>query len=372
MSDSLSSETQKTIVQSAFDVPMGGNFPAIDFNEISNLLSDTFHLESLSISLESCAWDSKLSIEKKTHHFQEISSPLIPSLWVAIPKESQSALSTQFLQEDSLSLSFYDKELQDNFYLFILAEAIKKLQTLTHWNLLSMHIGTADVQLDDHMNIALNIQTQSTSIPFHILIPQPCYAGLERLYSSVPVDLVSRVPEDQYGSISINQGEVSLSKTELFSLKAGDFVRLDDNKKEQFAMLMINGIKLGDVFIENKKMTITEFSPTVGATMDEKEKSLDDIFDEKPQEEAKETVAVEDEDTIPLEKIDEIPYTVHVELGRITTPMKEIIQWKIGNQFPLPVTDPKKVYLHVNGTRIAQGELIQLEDCVGVKITEKK
>ena len=59
-----------------------------------------------------------------------------------------------------------------------------------------------------------------------------------------------------------------------------------------------------------------------------------------------------------------------VELGSCQIPMREVMQLSIGSVVRLDKPTNTPVDLFVNGTRVARGEVVAVEDRFAVKITE--
>ncbi|MEM9444121.1 MAG: flagellar motor switch protein FliN [Verrucomicrobiota bacterium] len=80
----------------------------------------------------------------------------------------------------------------------------------------------------------------------------------------------------------------------------------------------------------------------------------------------------EEVSTEPLDSsiIMNIPVALSVELGRTELQVKELVGLAPGNVVELDrqVNDP--VDLYVNGRLIAKGEVVVVDDAIGIKITE--
>jgi flagellar motor switch protein FliN len=79
------------------------------------------------------------------------------------------------------------------------------------------------------------------------------------------------------------------------------------------------------------------------------------------------------EETIPAEptfKIDEIPLSVIIEVGRLQMSVKKMMDLQPGNLLELDVHPENGVDLVVNGKRIAKGELVKLGEALGVRILD--
>lgn len=73
---------------------------------------------------------------------------------------------------------------------------------------------------------------------------------------------------------------------------------------------------------------------------------------------------------IPLDRFYDVTVHVWAELGRVTLPIGELLQLGEGSVIKLPraVSDP--IDLVAQGVQFARGEVVVVDDCFAVRITE--
>jgi flagellar motor switch protein FliN len=71
-----------------------------------------------------------------------------------------------------------------------------------------------------------------------------------------------------------------------------------------------------------------------------------------------------------LEILLDVPVRVTVELGSCQMPMREVLQLSSGSVVQLDKLADAPVDLFVNQKRIAHGEVVVIEDRLGIKITK--
>ena len=73
---------------------------------------------------------------------------------------------------------------------------------------------------------------------------------------------------------------------------------------------------------------------------------------------------------VNLEVIMDIPVDISVEIGRVPVPIRELLQYSKGSVVELErlVGDPLDVM--VNGTLVAKGEVVVVNDKFGVRLTD--
>ncbi len=67
--------------------------------------------------------------------------------------------------------------------------------------------------------------------------------------------------------------------------------------------------------------------------------------------------------------IEKIPLKVHLEVTRFQLSLEELQRLKVGQKLPLTM-DPHLVHLTINGKAIGRGEIVEIDDLIGVKILE--
>lgn len=66
----------------------------------------------------------------------------------------------------------------------------------------------------------------------------------------------------------------------------------------------------------------------------------------------------------------DIPVAVSVELGRTEIPVREIVNLSPGTVIELDKGSEDPVDIYVNGCLIARGEVVVVDDAIGIKLTE--
>jgi flagellar motor switch protein FliN/FliY len=71
-----------------------------------------------------------------------------------------------------------------------------------------------------------------------------------------------------------------------------------------------------------------------------------------------------------LDIVLDVPVSLTVELGSCQLPMREVLQLSAGSVVQLDKTAGAPVELRVNRTLVARGEVVVVEDRLGIRITE--
>ena len=71
-----------------------------------------------------------------------------------------------------------------------------------------------------------------------------------------------------------------------------------------------------------------------------------------------------------LERLYNVPVELSVELGSCTMPMKSVLELTPGKVVQLDKEADKPADLYVNDKLVAQGEVVVVDNCFGIKITK--
>jgi len=66
----------------------------------------------------------------------------------------------------------------------------------------------------------------------------------------------------------------------------------------------------------------------------------------------------------------DVPVQLSVELGRVKMPLREVMELREGSVIPLNKSAGEPVSLYVNEQLMARGEIVLVEDFLGIRITE--
>jgi len=181
----------------------------------------------------------------------------------------------------------------------------------------------------------------------------------------------SHLYKDLFVEASLTAGGTTLSQESWKKIKEGDFVLLDHCsyypklKKGTFqfsvedtplfqAKAKEDAIKLLDYahYFEEKPMETDNFNEPLGEEMDE------------------EAVSVEEAPEAPMLSPKKVPISLTVEVAKLKMNLDKLLKLKPGNVLELGVQVEQGVNLVAGGKCVGKGELLQIGDVIGVKITK--
>jgi flagellar motor switch protein FliN/FliY len=71
-----------------------------------------------------------------------------------------------------------------------------------------------------------------------------------------------------------------------------------------------------------------------------------------------------------LDIVLDVPVKLTVELGSCLMPMRDVLQLGVGSVVQLDKIADEPVQITVNNKLVARGEVVVVENCYGIKITE--
>ncbi len=191
-------------------------------------------------------------------------------------------------------------------------------------------------------------------------------------------------------SLRLILGHTLLSQQEWEGIVVGDFLLLDRctyNPKENKGILDFywNDTPLFHVNIKKQNLKILDYAdyhgdinnmnldmPSHFSDDDEFTETLPSpaATPEKEHDEDQEEEHAIQKKPAPLLTTKDVPFSIVVELDRITLSLEKLLQLAPGNVLELPASPDQGVTLTVHGKSIARGELLKIGELFGVKILE--
>lgn len=85
---------------------------------------------------------------------------------------------------------------------------------------------------------------------------------------------------------------------------------------------------------------------------------------------AKSAISMHTENSIDLDMIMDVPVTLAMEFGRTQISIKQLLQLKQGSVVELDRLASEPLDIYVNGTLVARGEVVVVNDKFGIRLTD--
>lgn len=366
----------ETLVAGETDVPMWGSIPAFPWEAFAKELSAALEIKPLKISAGTAEWKKGGSIltgmGRSPIQLAIEFSPLKGSFSLVFPSEDFAKISSWAIHPDAENSGFSDPYLQKGFFRFLCAEGIKALERLQTFPGLAPKLIEMPLAKEDAYCIDIAIEHNGETVWGRMICPEAFQQEMKRHYStdwnfSIPSTLYTSL----YPILSLAAGRVKLPQEGWNKIQEGDFIILDHcsyypNLKKGTFQLQCGGEPLFQVKAKEDSIKILDYAHYFEeTTMDED--NFEDSFGTPGEEEA---VSVEDAPSGPLLSPKKVPISLTVEVARMKMGLDKLLKLKPGNVLELGVQVEKGVTLVANGECVGKGELVQIGDVIGVKITK--
>lgn len=405
------------------EVPLIGFPPPFPWDPVSAKLAELLSIPGLSIkSVHPLEWRTKENLltglgTPATLYITP--APSLPPLCWAMPSLDIQYLVSLLLLQKPDAIQAIDPEFKEEFFQFITIQAINAIMTAYPDKTLSPQLlekGELPQEPSLCLDVAITVKDRSLSGRL-ILSPEFIRAWKER-YKKRSLDVSPSLLQHLDVTVHLEAGKMAFTRSAWSNVHLGDFLILDSCSLkpggEGRIMLTVNGIPMFRGKIKDGNIKIlenplyhegdaamssdnhhtdedfTSFDEESEAEFEEDEEidqagedeEFENLFEEET-EHAPEPSTVESHEEAPashaaeLEKssakpatIEETPFTVLVEVGRLQMSMQKLMELQPGNLLELDVHPEDGVDLTVNGKRIAKGELLIVGEALGVRILD--
>lgn len=344
-------------------IPLFGNAPSLNLEEVSSLLAEQFGIPDFSVRIKAQGWRESEDVKKGLGTGLVISpvviSPMETPVYWAMSKMDRDKLTASMLSEKPKKKAFSSSVLQEGYYRFLQLMALNGLQSVEPINQMTLHLEEdGDFETAPSICIDIEIAFEECICYGRLILPETFRKNWVQHFSAFPPQykksaLSQKLPLE----IGIKIGSVSLLPAEWEKLKAGDFLIPDEIREEGKAVLTLGSASLFKVSVDPHTIELTDYAFTTEDTMQDSESH--DTLSRKLEMAEKEAKAIQD-----------LPMHVHVEIARLKITLDELMNLSPGNMLELPAHADKKVALTVNGEKIGVAELVYLGETLGLKILE--
>lgn len=390
-----------SIIEESLAVPMWGKIPSFPWDAFCHTLKEAFKLHSFSLTSIEADWKERGEFLKGfgddpiTTSF--MMAPLSPSLFWVMSKEDMEKLTKKLLDKEE-KRSFSDEEFQKGFFRFSFLNVLKAFDHLKVYEGLSPKLHNTPLLNEKAYCIDIQIHLSEDLLLGRLICPLDFHNIFTSHFSSKPFSL-DYVDSSLELTLKVQVGNVKIAASEWNEAQVGDVVILDQcsyhpTKKQGSLIITLETIPLFIAKSKNHELKILDYvlykqedSFMMEDTHDDEEDFEEDDFedeeesdedDEEFEDEEDEEIEEDDgeeeiQDRSPIEQVlsfKDVPLSLCVEVAHINMSLKQLLSLKPGNTLQLPISIEQGVTITLNSKIIARGELLQLGDLVGVKISE--
>ena len=355
---------------------MWGSVPSFPWKEFTNELQTSLGIQKLKITGGSAEWKKGNEIlsgmGRSPLQLAVEMSPLKGSFSIVFPSEDFSKLSSWAIHPEAGSDGFSDPYLQKGFFRYLSIEGISIIDKLQVFKGLTPKMIDMPLAKEDAYCIDVAIEHEGETIWGRMICPTLFQESFKHHFAqdwnfSIPSHLYKELMVD----VSLSAGESTLSQKDWLKIQEGDFVLLDHcsyypKLKKGTFQLSVDNTPLFQAKVKEDAIKLLDYAHYF------EEKPMDDENFEKPYNESmeEEAVSVEEAPESPMLSPKKIPVSLTIEVARLKMNLDKLLKLKPGNVLELGVQPEKGVSLVANGKCVGKGELLQIGDVIGVKITK--
>ena len=366
----------KSIALQSQAIPMWGTFPAFPWESFSETFSSQFGIKQLTMTATHADWkkesESLSGIGDSFLHLSIELSPLKGHFFLVFPIEDFSKLSAWAMDGNEKNSGFCDPSLQKGFFRYLCAESMEILENMQIFPNLRARLIEAPLIQEEAYCVDIAIKREEETIWARAIFPALFHQSFKNHYTQ---DSTLSIPSTLYPTLFTNlslcAGHVTLSQKELNKIRLGDFVLLDScsysptSKKGTF-QLELAQVPLFQTKIKQETIKILDYADYFEEQTTMNDATNDNLFEEIIEEEM--STHTHPKETLVSPK--KVPVTLTVEVAHLKMSLDRLLKLKPGNFLELSVQIENGVSLMANGRCIGKGELLQIEDVIGVKITK--
>lgn len=398
------------IIEPSIQVPMWKNIPDFPLESFAQALSQELSLPNLDVTWTGSDWKHHGEIMQGFGANPVVCAfemtPLSHPCFLILSNEEIEKISSWTLSGNEITSS----ELKSAYFEYLLAKTLKAFDQQSIYSGLHPKISNASIPNEEAYLIDFSINCENDSCNIRLCLPKSFQSSFNVHMSEKPFSLMDQTfTQSMHVSLPIEVGYVALSMDHWKSVNEGDFIILDQctfhpNENKGTMSLYLYDNPLFQLKLKDGKCKLLDyiFYNEDYSMNDDEFDEFDDEFDEnffeddqQPQEEQmsyesgaenkseeyespsdydqdNQQTPQEQETNQTLISPEKVPLNLKVEAGRLQMSLHDVMQLKPGNTISLVQSPQQGVVLTLNNNVIAHGELIEMGDAIGVKITKLK
>lgn len=350
------------ILKEASEVPAWGTPPSFPWEEFSHALAQELELEQVKVSVGKGAWseDPLPGLGSSPISICFELTPLSAPAQILMPKEDLTTF-CNLLGGNRAEESFSADELLKGFFRFIAMRIAGVLDQKKVYSDLTPKILQGEMKPTPGYTLDIAIELAGQTVWTRLLFPKEFQEAFRNHYSSKENLMEAARHSQVQVPVSFTAGFFELDLNALKSLNVGDFVFLDrapfhPASRKGTLEMDLNGAPLFHTKVKDNQIKI------MGSAQFAEESKMEN--------EEEQALPVEEESTPTTLSPENVPLQVHVEVTRINITLEKLLQLVPGNVLDLAIKPEQGIALTLNGKVVGRGELIEVGEKLGVKITE--
>lgn len=271
--------------------------------------------------------------------------PCKTPLYLSLPPACQTRLLQQFFGPDQ---TFHDPRLKEGALYYIVAQFLDRFNGAHLLSKLTVYLADEQPCHESLQQLKCELSwAKSTPVTFDLFFPESLVETLDQLYKHRAAS--NNLP----CLIHIHTGSVKLTQQQLSGLKPKELVILDENyyqpdTQKGLGYLYFKTTCFAQVRINEHHFKFLDFNPLPDEAL------------------------MEHSDQSPLVTLETTQLNLQVEFATLTLPFKDLEQLTPGQTLDFHKDDPAKVYLTLQGQKIAKGKLVKIGDGMAFLVEQIK
>ena len=373
----------KNLILQSKEIPMWGTFSGFPWEKFTEKLRAKFSLDDLEIQVGTCEWKTGETLFTGMGQTPlQISVELTPlqgTCSLIIPLEDFTKISAWMIHPKAKEKSFSDPFLQKGFFHFIALEVALIIDQMQLLQGLTPKLIEMPFSKEEAYAIDISLKHGKETAWARLMLPTLFQTNFKKHFANESLAFSSSELFNQIDvDVILSCGKISLFLEEMKTVREGDFIFLEQStyspsSKRGTFQLIFNEIPLFQVKLKDENVKILDYALYYEEKgMAEFPLDDDDPLKEEIHENMDEDLSGQETQKPPRQMIDpnQVPISLNIEVARLKMNLNKLLQLKPGNVLELSVLPQQGVRLVTGNKCLAEGELIQIGDVIGVKITK--
>ncbi|MCH9612765.1 MAG: hypothetical protein S4CHLAM102_12620 [Chlamydiia bacterium] len=399
---------EKAVIAS-LDLPMCGQIPNVDLDLLNEKLREELQIDpevSFHLSIKEMEWKSKEQLtdllaqntNQTLLQFDPVGAPLI----LATTDGLFDALSALF---QAPATPFLDPDLRAGFNDFALLQFLRIFNQLNIYDGASVNLSDLSPPLEESYCLQIESQIGQTTHYAHLIIGKSGFQAIKDHFGPATLSLRNlNAPESLMLETALVVGSTQIKPAEWDGISVGDLLLCDhlsyspSTQKGSCKLYLNNtplfhlkgkedGLKILDYLYDYEDTPMSQppefpddafldpLEDPIFSDTDEAAPPPPPLEEESPEPELPPTAEAVaptpiEEDAIEKVSLANVDMDLRIEMGRVNISLDKLGRLAPGSTLPLTQPFGRDVFVTCNGKAVAKGEIVELEETIGVQIKE--
>lgn len=373
------------------DIPLMGNVPELDEKDLERKLQEALKIQGLKLRFHKWQWYTSEHLEENMGSDSTVLNfsllPLQGRVSFVLSAMDLNSLITWITEKKSGRAGVINSHFIQGLLTYVSVEVLHLLEKQPPFDGFLMRYHS-DSQLPAKRSLGLDVEFEAygESLTGRLLVPETFRKNWKTHFLEKPKELPQASLHKEI-SCALKAGDFYCSLKDWKSVQVGDFLPVENcqvspESRTGSLELTVGGCTLFRLRLKEKGLKILDQPLYQEENMSEGDMENefdglgpDEDIDSEPQEDMEDNPAEVGDNmematsaAQTLDKIEDVPLHMTVELARFKMTCGKLLHLKPGNILELNIHPEKPVHLVSGGKKVAEGELVQIGEVLGVRI----